>query len=283
MSAFVKNCTGHRRQSSSPDRTGDDGDGDDYRKNAKRPTSPLTEEDLRGQEFITPSDVMRLTTPCRDYLCPLESNVYEIDFTRFRIRDTQSSRVLFEVTKPPGAAIPSITTASGNSRSLVAEVPQEENDNDADDEEEPEDTDIPRHPPHPPRRPPASSDDDANSCRFVRYQFPSDFLDLKTVGATIEFSVGTKSIKKFRMIENHFFRDHLLKTFDFEFGFCIPNSKNSCEHIYEFPTITPQMKRDMVDHPFETKSDSFYFVDDKLIMHNRAEYGYDGVDSTKIL
>lgn len=32
--------------------------------------------------------------------------------------------------------------------------------------------------------------------------------------------------------------------------------------------------QEMIDHPFETKSDSFYFVDDKLIMHNKAEYSY---------
>ena len=32
----------------------------------------------------------------------------------------------------------------------------------------------------------------------------------------------------------------------------------------------------MVAHPFETKSDSFYFVGNKLIMHNKAEYSYDG-------
>lgn len=39
------------------------------------------------------------------------------------------------------------------------------------------------------------------------------------------------------MIERHYFRDRLLKNFDFNFGFCIPNSKNTCEHIYEFPTL----------------------------------------------
>lgn len=32
----------------------------------------------------------------------------------------------------------------------------------------------------------------------------------------------------------------------------------------------------MILHPFETKSDSFYFVDDRLIMHNKAEYAYNG-------
>ena len=32
----------------------------------------------------------------------------------------------------------------------------------------------------------------------------------------------------------------------------------------------------MIDNPYETRSDSFYFVDDKLIMHNKADYAYNG-------
>ena len=32
----------------------------------------------------------------------------------------------------------------------------------------------------------------------------------------------------------------------------------------------------MIKYPFETRSDSFYFVDDKLIMHNKADYAYNG-------
>lgn len=31
---------------------------------------------------------------------------------------------------------------------------------------------------------------------------------------------------------------------------------------------------EMIQHPFETKSDSFYFVDNVLIMHNKADYAY---------
>lgn len=30
----------------------------------------------------------------------------------------------------------------------------------------------------------------------------------------------------------------------------------------------------MIANPYETQSDSFYFVDDKLIMHNKASYKY---------
>ena len=29
---------------------------------------------------------------------------------------------------------------------------------------------------------------------------------------------------------------------------------------------------EMIDNPYETKSDSFYFVNGKLIMHNKASY-----------
>ena len=35
-----------------------------------------------------------------DYLCAPEANVYEIDFTRFKIRDLDSGAVLFEIAKP---------------------------------------------------------------------------------------------------------------------------------------------------------------------------------------
>ena len=39
-----------------------------------------------------------------------------------------------------------------------------------------------------------------------------------------------------------------------------------------FPTISTV--QELVEHPYETKSDSFYFVDNKLVMHNKADYAY---------
>lgn len=134
----------------------------------------------------------------------------------------------------------------------------------------------------------------------------------------VEFTVGDTPINNFRMIERHYFRDQLLKSFDFEFGFCMPSSKNTCEHIYEFPALSediskcwicrtratthkythtqmfyliehkvmlqnperyvspPVPVREMILHPYETQSDSFYFVDNKLVMHNKADYSYSG-------
>ena len=38
-----------------------------------------------------------------DYLCPPEANVYNIDFTRFKLRDMDTATVLFEVAKPENA------------------------------------------------------------------------------------------------------------------------------------------------------------------------------------
>ncbi|KAL4223096.1 hypothetical protein ACF0H5_016571 [Mactra antiquata] len=117
---------------------------------------------------------------------------------------------------------------------------------------------------------------DPNAGRFVRYQFTPQFLKLKTVGATVEFVVGDQPVNKFRMIEKHYFKDKMLKCFDFEFGFCIPHSRNTVEHIYEFPQLDQDEIREMIDSPYETRSDSYYFVEDRLIMHNKADYAYNG-------
>ena len=34
--------------------------------------------------------------------------------------------------------------------------------------------------------------------------------------------------------------------------------------------------KEMVKRPYETRSDSFYFVNNELVMHNKADYAYDG-------
>ena len=76
------------------------------------------------------------------------------------------------------------------------------------------------------------------------------------------------------MIERHYFRDELVKSFDFEFGFCIPGSTNTWDQVYSLPAMSPSLLEDMIQNPYETKSDSFYFVENKLIMHNKASYKY---------
>ncbi|NXS54583.1 U119B protein, partial [Brachypteracias leptosomus] len=189
--------------------------------------------ELLALDTVRPEHVLGLCRVTENYLCKPEDNIYNIDFTRFKIRDLETGTVLFEIAKPSAS------------------------EHDEEDEDE-------------------SSELDASAGRFVRYQFTPAFLRLRTVGATVEFTVGEKPVSNFRMIERHYFRDRLLKNFDFDFGFCIPSSRNTCEHIYEFPQLSEDLIRLMVEHPYETRSDSFYFVDNKLIMHNKADYAYNG-------
>ncbi|KAJ3602097.1 hypothetical protein NHX12_029856 [Muraenolepis orangiensis] len=102
-------------------------------------------------------------------------------------------------------------------------------------------------------------DVDLSAGRLVRYQFTPTILRLRSVGAT------------------PYFREHLLKSFDSDFGFCLPNTCNTCEHIYEFPQLSQEsLVRQMGACPHETHSDSFYLVDRWLLIHNKAHYAYDG-------
>ena len=49
------------------------------------------------------------------------------------------------------------------------------------------------------------------------------------------------------------------------------SSSNMCAAAMCIASITEQ---ELMDHPYETKSDSFYFVEDRLVMHNKADYAY---------
>lgn len=106
--------------------------------------------------------------------------------------------------------------------------------------------------------------------RCISYDFGADFLNLETIGTTLEFSVGPREVDEFRMIERHYFRDTLIKSYDFMFGFCIPNSTNTWEAIYDMPELPPDLLQEMIDNPWETESDSFYYVGETMIMHNKV-------------
>eukprot|EP00440_Ansanella_granifera_P015185 gb/GFBE01016506.1/.p1 GENE.gb/GFBE01016506.1/~~gb/GFBE01016506.1/.p1 ORF type:complete len:187 (+),score=49.23 gb/GFBE01016506.1/:1-561(+) len=114
----------------------------------------------------------------------------------------------------------------------------------------------------------------ADACRFIRYHFGPDFLEYNTIGTTLEFTNGPYEVHNFRMIERHYFRDQLITSYDFTMPFVIPNTKNTWEMIYTKPLLSEEWKEALRSAPWEAKSDSFYFVGDTLIMHNRAEYNY---------
>eukprot|EP00931_Biecheleriopsis_adriatica_P104642 TRINITY_DN7928_c0_g1_i3.p1 TRINITY_DN7928_c0_g1~~TRINITY_DN7928_c0_g1_i3.p1 ORF type:complete len:191 (+),score=42.69 TRINITY_DN7928_c0_g1_i3:66-638(+) len=121
-------------------------------------------------------------------------------------------------------------------------------------------------------------DDTDDSVRMIRYQFGPTLLDFQTIGTSLEFKIGDEPLYNFRMIERHYFRDILIKSFDFEMPFVMPHTVNSWEVIYVMPDLDPELKQAIQSNPWETKSDSFYFVNEQLVMHNKAEYNYSDFD-----
>lgn len=92
-----------------------------------------------------------------------DANIYDIDFTRFKIRDLESGAVLFEIMKPPSEQF---IDGSIDEKSILSDDTLVNND------------DVITCP----------TDDtnniEPNAGRYVRYQFTPQFLKLKTVGAT---------------------------------------------------------------------------------------------------
>ena len=201
---------------------------------------------------ITPDVVRNYKEFTPKFLCGLNANIYNIQFKRFKIRDMESDFVLFDVGDN--------SDINSKEENKVDEAKKEEEEKAKKEAEEKimkeEEEDIYKSP------------------RMIRYHLGPDFLDLKNLGSSLTFSVGDKPVKDFLMIERHYFNDTLIKSFEFKFDFCIPNSVNTWESIYTIPEIDPEVKKQMIDEPWHTRSDSFYFVGDKLIMHNKAIYNY---------
>ena len=118
------------------------------------------------------------------------------------------------------------------------------------------------------------SDEDDPQTRVIKYHLGPDFLKLRTVGLTLNFGIGAEPINALEMVERHYFRGKVIRSYDFKFGFVIPNSTNSWEFIYDLPELSPQEQTQIIEAPWEVKSDSFFFADGKLIIHNRAIYNY---------
>mmetsp|Transcript_24564 Transcript_24564/g.29766 ORF Transcript_24564/g.29766 Transcript_24564/m.29766 type:complete len:189 (-) Transcript_24564:483-1049(-) len=110
--------------------------------------------------------------------------------------------------------------------------------------------------------------------RTIKYTFPKCLFTFKTIQTKLTFKVGPQEVPNFQMIERHYFRNKLIRSYDFFFGFVIPNSVNSWDSNYQVPILSDEEVEDMINHPYETTSDSFYFVDGKLVMHNKAAYQY---------
>jgi hypothetical protein len=80
-------------------------------------------------------------------------------------------------------------------------------------------------------------DSDDPKTRVIKYHLGPDFLRLSTVGLTLNFSNGDKPINNMLMVERHYFRGKVIRSYEFKFGFVIPSSTNSWEFIYDLPQL----------------------------------------------
>ena len=193
---------------------------------------------MQPPQKITKSYVKALNTPTKDFLCPLGANKhFKIQFLTFRIR--------------------AINESTKDNKVLFEVIREAEKDEDLffDDA--------------------YFEEEELRELRTIRYNFPPEFLNQKMVGTFLEFKVGDNvAVSNFMIIERHYFKDRLLESYEFSFPFCIPGSTNSWEKIYNLPELPEDLKKQMVEEPWETVSDTFYFVGEELIMHNKAMYSY---------
>jgi len=194
--------------------------------------------DQGQQSGVSPDVVLELSAPTDSFLIGLNQAEYQIDFIGFKIRDYNSGQTLFEINK-----------TEEQQENFTGERPAQQQ---------------------------IVPDD---SARTIRYDFGSDFLELNTIGTTLTFNVGQKDVRNFRMIESHYFQWpsgewERIKSYDFSFPFCPHNTHNTWEVVYDMPDFRPELKQAIIDNPWRTQSDSFYFVEDLLIMQNKALYSY---------
>jgi len=132
-----------------------------------------------------------------------------------------------------------------------------------------------RNPPSPsPYVPPVLPPEVEARARTVRYEFPASFLRSRNVRTMLSFKVGDLPVSGFRMIERHYFKGRLIRSYDFPFGFCIPGSTNSWEALYETPEMADSEVAEFVASPGEHHADTFYFVGGELVMQHKAIFSY---------
>lgn len=105
-------------------------------------------ETVKLKDSISPEEVLKFTKITDGFLCS-NINEYQIEFTRFKIRDLESDTTLFDISKDPANVL----------------VSNETTDPDKQQQQQQQET-------------------DQDSGRFVRYLFSASFLKLKHVGAT---------------------------------------------------------------------------------------------------
>jgi len=183
----------------------------------------------------TLSEVRQNAQPSDKFLCKIKSNVYALQFLRFQIKNSETNQVFYTHEQE---VLP-------NSEMLIN-----------DDDYPPEMLAV------------------LDQMRTIHYEFPEDFLRCKIITSSITFKVGDLPIKDLVIVDRFYFKDKLIKTYEFKFPFCIPNSTNDWDYVYEFPALSNQQISEMINSPGETHSETFFFVGEEMILHNKALYGF---------
>jgi hypothetical protein len=109
----------------------------------------------------------------------------------------------------------------------------------------------------------------------LEYYFPQEILKAKTIGTNLTFVVGSQPVQNLDFIERHYIYDNLVGNYTFNFPFFMPNSENNIEFIYNVPNLPKQALDDIANgRDIPARSDTFIFVNGKLVIHRRAKYLY---------
>jgi hypothetical protein len=107
------------------------------------------------------------------------------------------------------------------------------------------------------------------------YQFPHDVLKASNIGSNLTLVVGDKLVKDLMLIERHYINDKLVANYEFNFPLFMPNSENNIEFMYPVPKLSESSHKELLNgDDIYAKSDTFIFVEKKLVIHRRANYVY---------
>ena len=109
----------------------------------------------------------------------------------------------------------------------------------------------------------------------LNYRFPHSMLKAKKLGSNLTLAVGDNVVKDLFLIERHYIDDKLVASYEFYFPLFMPNSENNVEFIYPMPNQSDDVRK-LLDYgeDIHAKSDTFIFVENRLIIHRRAKYTY---------
>ena len=73
------------------------------------------------------------------------------------------------------------------------------------------------------------------------------------------------------MVEKYFFKGKLLKNYDYTLFSVKSTGINTWDVVFTLPKFSVELQNEMINSPWETTSDTFYFIDERLILHFKAQ------------